>query len=150
VKRVLITALLSVAWAPLTLTLAPARAAAQTPHVNYMVECQGCHLPDGRGKPGAVPRLDGHVARFLSVPGGRAYLVQVPGSALSPLSDEALAGVLNWIVTTFGPAEIARAHPAYDATEIARLRKSPLVDVEETRRALIERIEGSHEDERPE
>ena len=75
---------------------------------------------------------------------------QQDADALARTLNEALAGVLNWIVMTFGPAEIARAHPAYDATEIARLRKSPLVDVEETRRALIERIEGSHEDERPE
>ena len=88
--------------ASLTLALGGASAAsAETPQILYMLQCQGCHLADGTGAPGAVPSLEG-MGRFLSVPGGREYLVRVPGSAQSPLSDLELAEVLNWMLREFG------------------------------------------------
>ncbi|WP_152223455.1 hypothetical protein [Pseudomonas sp. SCB32] len=37
-----------------------------------------------------MPAFPGLLGKFLSVPGGREYLVQVPGSVLSGLSDEAV------------------------------------------------------------
>jgi len=120
----------------------PAAAAAESARVLYMLHCQGCHLPDGSGKPGAVPSLAGALGRFLSVPGGRAYLVQVPGSAHSPLSDAELASVLNWMVASFGPAEAALALVPYDAAEVTRHRATPLVDVAATRAELLRRIES--------
>ncbi len=55
------------------------RAAAYGPGVEYALNCQGCHRADGAGTPGSVPSLADSVARFLTVPGGREYLVQVPG-----------------------------------------------------------------------
>jgi mono/diheme cytochrome c family protein len=109
----------------------------ESPHVLYMLHCQGCHRPDGTGLPGAVPSLEGSVARFLSVPGGRAFLVQVPGSATAPLSDAELAAVLNWMVRRFGPDAEAAAAAPYAADEVGRLRGAPLVDVAATRRALV-------------
>jgi hypothetical protein len=121
--------------------LAPV-AEAGSPRIDYMLECQGCHLADGSGKPNAVPSLDGFVAKFLTVPGGREFLVQVPGSAQSPLSDSELASVLNWMVLEFGPREIAEAASPYTAPEVARLRASPLTDVEGTRKLLVARIEA--------
>ena len=126
----------------LALLLAPT-ARADPPHVLYMLHCQGCHQSDGSGLPGAVPALAGSLARFLSVPGGRAFLVQVPGSASSPLSDPDLAAVLNWMVARFGPAAEAAAAAPYTAEEVGRLRADPLVDVEATRRALIAEIGGT-------
>ena len=119
-----------------------AAASAESARILYMLHCQGCHLPDGSGKPGEVPSLAGALGRFLSVPGGRAYLVQVPGSAHSPLSDAELASVLNWMVATFGPAEEALALVPYDAPEVARHRATPLVDVAATRAELLRRIES--------
>ena len=71
--------------------LAAAPAAAESPRILYLLHCQGCHLADGSGKPGAVPPLAAALGRFPGVDGGRAYLVQVPGSAHSPLSDAELA-----------------------------------------------------------
>ena len=50
----------------------------QRARVDYMLNCQGCHLPDGDGA-GDVPRMKNFVGNFLKVPGGRAFLVQVPG-----------------------------------------------------------------------
>jgi mono/diheme cytochrome c family protein len=121
----------------LVLGLCVAGAAAADPHVDYMIECQGCHLPDGSGKPGAVPTLRDSMGRFVEVPGGRAFLVQVPGSAMSPLSDARLAAVLNWMIREFGPEDAARRLRPYDAAEVAVWRSKPLVDVEATRAALI-------------
>ncbi len=112
-------------------------AAANPPELDYMLHCQGCHLADGSGTPGSVPALDGFVARFLSVPGGREYLVRVPGSAQSALDDAALAKLLNWIVQRFGPAEIAASSAAYTTAEITRVRRPPLVDVDDLRAELV-------------
>ncbi len=60
--------------------------------LNYMLNCQGCHATDGRGL-NDIPTMADFVGNFLSVDGGRAYLVQVPGSANSLLSDQDLANV---------------------------------------------------------
>ncbi len=130
---------------PLAAALAglPAAASAEPARVLYMLHCQGCHLADGSGKPGEVPSLAGALGRFPCVSGGRAYLVQVPGSAHSPLSDAELASVLNWMVARFGPAEEASALVPYDAAEVMRHRASPLVDVAATRAELLRRMAGS-------
>jgi mono/diheme cytochrome c family protein len=120
--------------------LAAAPAAGESPRVLYMLHCQGCHLADGSGRPGEVPSLAGTLAAFLAVPGGRAFLVQVPGSASSPLSDAELAAVLNWMVAAFAPAQAAAGAAAYDAAEVARHRATPLVDVAGARAELVRRI----------
>jgi len=83
-----------------------------------------------------VPALAGSVGRFMHVDGGRDYLGQVPGAALSALDDASLAGVLNWIVERFGgETDFTR----YTADEVGRLRKTPLVDVEGVRTRLLAR-----------
>jgi len=117
--------------------LAGARPLWAEPHVDYMLECQGCHLSDGSGSPGAVPDLRGSLGRFLQVPGGRAYLVQVPGSATSRLSDPALAAVLNWMIARFGPASVAASFEPYTGAEVGGLRVRPLVEVDQRRAALL-------------
>ena len=108
--------------------------------IDYMLQCQGCHLADGRGAPGKVPSLLG-MARFLTVPGGRAFLVRVPGASQSPLSDAQLAAVLNWMLAHFGPAESAAKQPPYTAEEVTKLRRPPLVDVAAERARLLEALE---------
>jgi len=128
------------AWLGLCATIGVAPALALEPRINYMIECQGCHLADGSGSKGAVPALKDSVARFLEVPGGRAFLVQVPGSAFSPLSDAELAGVLNWILDEYGPREIAERAAPYSGEEVGRLRASPLTDVEVVRGELVAKM----------
>lgn len=117
-----------------------AQAGAASPHIDYMLQCQGCHLPDGTGKPGAVPSLRDSIGLFTTVAGGRAFLIRVPGSASSPLSDEALAAVLNWMIRQFGPPAVAGDFRAFDAAEVARHRATPLIDVDGMRRALVAEI----------
>ena len=51
---------------------------------NYILNCQGCHLPDASGSPGVVPRMNDFIGNFLHVDGGREFIVQVPGSANAP------------------------------------------------------------------
>jgi mono/diheme cytochrome c family protein len=121
---------------------------AQSPRILYMLQCQGCHLADGAGAPGAVPSLSG-VGRFLTVNGGRAYLIRVPGGASSPLSDGDLAAVLNWMVREFGPAAVAADFAPFDAGEVAAVRRPPLADVDSARRELIGRLEVSGGPPRP-
>src|SRR6185503_18374901 len=82
-------------------TLGWAAVVAADPALDYTLNCQGCHRADGAGTPGSVPALAGSVARFLAVPGGREYLVRVPGVSQAGLDDAALADVLNWMVDRF-------------------------------------------------
>lgn len=111
----------------------------RSPRVNYMVNCQGCHLPDGRGMPGAVPTMKGFVANFLTVPGGREYLARVPGVANSTLNDEDLAALMNWLIPEMGPHLTVEFKP-YTALEISKLRRMRLQDVNSVRAALIEEM----------
>ncbi|MCZ6783767.1 MAG: hypothetical protein O7G30_10715 [Proteobacteria bacterium] len=129
---------------PALLVAAACAATAQSrePHVNYMLHCQGCHLPDGAGTEGQVPALQDTVGRFLAVPGGREFLVRVPGVAQAPLADADLAALLNWVVRQFGPAEIAADFVPFRGEEVARLRHSPLTDVATVRGELVQRIEA--------
>ena len=92
---------------------------------------------DGSGTPGSVPALADSVARFLAVPGGREYLVQVPGVAQAPLADAALAAVVNWMLARFDARHVPKDFQPYTADEIRGLRKSPLVDVEKVRASLL-------------
>jgi mono/diheme cytochrome c family protein len=108
----------------------------RTPRVNYMTECQGCHLSDGSGMAGKVPTMKGEIARFLEVDGGRRFLIQVPGSANSKLSDADLAEVMNWIMTTMGKPDPGRFRP-YTAQEVAAYRQTRIVDVAGTRARLV-------------
>ncbi len=109
------------------------------PGNDYMLQCQGCHMADGSGSPESVPDLRGHLGLFLGVQGGREFLIRVPGSAQSPLTNSELAEVLNWMIREFGPVEVSARFVPFTAEEIA-LNRRPLVDVEPVRKILMERI----------
>lgn len=111
--------------------------------VDYMTNCQGCHLPDGTGMASrGVPSLRAQMARFLSVDGGRAFLVRVPGAAMSDLDDARLAAVLNWMLAQFDPVGLPGDFIPYEANEVAALRATPLINVKSTRAALIRSVEA--------
>ena len=107
------------------------------PELDYVINCQGCHRADGSGTPDSVPALAGSVGRFLRVPGGREYLARVPGVAQAPLDDAATAGVLNWLLRRFDPTALPPRFAPYTADEVGRLRRTPLIDVDGTRRRLL-------------
>jgi hypothetical protein len=110
--------------------------------LDYVLNCQGCHRADGAGTPDSVPPLAGSVGRFLRVPGGREYLVRVPGVAQAPLDDAALAAVLNWMLARFGGDDVPAGFVPYAAAEVGRLRRVPLAsEAERVRRELLDALE---------
>lgn len=115
----------------------------RTPETNYMLHCQGCHRPDGSGLPGEVPDLRGQVARFLAAPGGREFLVQVPGAANAPLSNADLAALLDWLLRRFDPAHVPADLVPYGAEEVGALRARPLSKLKEARAALVAALRDS-------
>ncbi len=108
--------------------------------LDYAINCQGCHHADGSGTPGTVPPLAGSVGKFTGVPGGREYLIRVPGVSQAPLDDAALARVVNWMLDRFGHDDLPPDFAPYTADEFGRLRRDPLTDVETARRGLLERL----------
>ena len=105
-----------------------------------MLHCMGCHTPDGRGEPGHVPSVRNTLTPFAGTPAGRRFLVQVPGSAQSTLSDAELADVLNWMVRNLSENPAERNIAAFTAAEVARYRHTPLVTVSAERERLIAQI----------
>lgn len=146
-----LAALLSIAAAAV-LVMGDARAEDQTAripgvgnprqaHIDYMLKCQGCHRPDGSGDKLSNPAMNGTVAHFLRVPGGREYLGRVPGVATTDLDDARLANLLNWTLHRFDRGGIPADFKPYDAAEIGRLRASPLrVEAARTRAALVAKM----------
>jgi hypothetical protein len=111
----------------------------QRAHFNYQMFCQGCHTPDGAGAV-TVPRMKDQVGHFLETEKGREYLVRVPGSATSALSNDELAEVLNWILREFAGDSLAEDYRAYTAEEVGRMRQVPLNEVEAYRAQLLVEI----------
>jgi hypothetical protein len=112
------------------------------PQLDYMLHCRGCHGPDGAGAPGAAPSFRGQVAKFLWVPGGREYLIRVPGTAQSELNDAHTAALLNWILHEFSRNELPTDFVPYGEEEVARQRRPPLTDVYLIRRELVRAIQA--------
>ena len=110
-----------------------------TPHLNYILHCQGCHLADGGGTAEKVPALKQKLGLFLHVRGGREFLIQVPGTAQSALNDSEVAAVLNWMLETFSPDQIPADFLPYTKEEIARYRR-PLANVKAVRTKLLARM----------
>lgn len=105
---------------------------------NWTLNCQGCHRIDGSGSDATAPGIAGTVAKFLHVPGGREYLIRVPGVATSPLSDADLAEVMNWMLWRFDKEHLPASFQPFTAGEIAPLRARPLrLEASQMRSALL-------------
>lgn len=108
------------------------------PRLDYMLQCQGCHREDGTGRPDVgVPTIVGLAERFLAKPGGRAYLVQVPGVSQAPLDDHALAQLLNWLLTRYAGHEPPSSFERYTEREVAMHRRNTPIDVVAARARLL-------------
>jgi hypothetical protein len=115
---------------------------AQRAWQHWTLNCQGCHRQDGTGSEGTAPSLAGTVARFLGVPGGREYLGRVPGVATSPLSNDDLAEVMNWMLWRFDKEHLPRNFQPFTAQEIGQLRSSPLrLEASQMRTALLKQAD---------
>ncbi|MGO9804543.1 MAG: c-type cytochrome [Steroidobacteraceae bacterium] len=114
------------------------------PQQDYMLYCMGCHGDQAQGVAGKVPPLAGSLTLFMRSAAGRDYLLRVPGAANSALTDAQLTAVLNWLVESFPPAAAAGPRPEpFTVAEVARVRRSPLANVLETRRAVVSALAAS-------
>ncbi len=86
---------------------ATATAAGNPPEINYMLHCQGCHLPGGIGHPGIVPKMQGEIGAFL-----------------------------NWMLPAFDK-RVNADFTRYTAEEVARYRETQLTNVSSVRRAIL-------------
>jgi mono/diheme cytochrome c family protein len=117
---------------------------AQRAWQNWTLNCQGCHRFDGSGSDATAPGIAGTVAKFLRVPGGREYLIRVPGVATSPLSDEDLAEVVNWMLWRFDREHLPASFRPYTAAEIAPLRARPLrLEASQMRSSLLSQAQAT-------
>jgi mono/diheme cytochrome c family protein len=124
----------------LLFTLSPA-GAVDLGRQHYVLNCAGCHQFDGTGsRSHEIPNMRGAVGHFLRLPEGRAFLVQVPGTSNSKLSDAEIATMLNWMVAEFSRREIPHDFTPYTPEEVTRLRSHPLDDVAATRAAIVAKL----------
>src|SRR5258705_7250976 len=130
------------------------RAVAFEPSVNYMLQCMGCHTPDGSGAAGRVPSIRSTLLPFSAVVAGRQFLVQVPGASQSTLSNAELAELINWMIENLsnGPGPLVFGiSPASEAAGSGRRRAAesrPTAGNRPTGRAswgtTAERARGRH------
>jgi mono/diheme cytochrome c family protein len=107
--------------------------------LQYLQHCVGCHGMDGSGAPAkGVPSMQGTLGRFLQQPGGREFIVQVPGVMNSPLSDRDVADLMNWLLPHVSAPTLPASLAPYEAAEIARLRASRPADIPAQRQRLID------------
>jgi mono/diheme cytochrome c family protein len=129
------TVAFSVVSAPLQ--AAPAFVSTPPAEANYMLNCMGCHLPDGSGAPGKVPSLRESLAQLSLTGPGRRYLVQVPGASQAPLSNPELAQLLNWMVRNLSAPDVPAEFTDFTASEVAGYRRSTLVNVRDARARVL-------------
>jgi len=138
-------AMLAAAGAPAQVNgrQAPARpgapSVAETTSVRslYVVHCAGCHGVSGAGsRTGNVPDMR-RLGAFLRVPGGREFVISVPGVMGSGLNDRQVAEVTNWVLETIARGSVPDGHRAYDAAEVAQARATPMPDVAAARGRLV-------------
>ena len=113
----------------LILALAAGNAAlGASPRTNYLLYCSGCHLPSGVGNPPNVPTLHDELGRMMVVAEMRPYLVQVPGSSQTPLTDAELAAVVNWVLHEFNADTLPEDFQPITAEEVTAFRETALAD----------------------
>jgi hypothetical protein len=96
---------------------------------NYLLSCGGFHGLEGASNSRLVPDLKDQVGYFLNLPEGRSYVVRLPNVAFSITTDEALTGLVNYVVFTLGGASVPKGTKPYTVREVSQLRRSPLTEV---------------------
>ena len=107
------------------------------PKVDYLLHCSGCHMPDGTGLSSVVPTLHDVIGRMVAEPGGRSYIIRVPGASQAPINDQKLAEVLNWMLTEFSSDTLPSNFKPLTAKEVERARSQLLADPLKYRASLF-------------
>jgi hypothetical protein len=100
-----------------------------TARANYLLSCGGCHGVDGVSNSRLVPDLKDQVGFFLNLPEGRGYVARLPNVAFSITTDEALTGLLNYVVFSLGGSSVPNGTRPYTVREVSQLRRRPLTEV---------------------
>lgn len=112
--------------------------------LDYLQYCSGCHQSDGGGSVGNhVPRLPGSVGHFTRSAAGRAFLIQVGGVAQAPITDAAVAALLNWMLPTFDRANLPRDFHPYSEAEVAAARSRRPGDLAAARAAVVNELHAA-------
>lgn len=120
------------------LLLCTAGIASADPRTDYLLYCRGCHLINGSGVPPEVPTLVNDIGKLVAIPGGREYIVRVPGVSQTAMNDSELAAVLNWVLAEFNAETTPTNFAPYTSDEIGEARKKVLVDPLKYRASLLE------------
>jgi mono/diheme cytochrome c family protein len=108
--------------------------------LHYIQHCSGCHLADGSGSPSkGIPDMHGTLGRFLQVPGGRAFIVQVPGVMNAALKDSEVAQLMNWLLPAVSASTLPAQHQPYTEDEVRRLRDTRPANIPALRETLLAR-----------
>ncbi|MEI5998368.1 cytochrome c [Paraburkholderia bengalensis] len=124
-------------FTPTSSAHAQASADASLAQQHWVLNCMGCHTATGGGIPGKVPPLTNSLGYFEHLPAGREYVMRVPGASNSALSDQELADVLNWLLTTTNRDALPKDFKPYTAAEITAHRRPAFSDVATVRAGLI-------------
>jgi mono/diheme cytochrome c family protein len=108
--------------------------------VNYMLHCQGCHLPEAEGFDGKVPPISNFAGYFLHSAEGRDFLIRVPGVAGSALRDSEIAELMNWLLQTYSENQLPDPYAPFTESEVAALRANPEPDPAAAREAILGRL----------
>lgn len=106
------------------------------PRADYLLHCGGCHLADGRGVPPEVPTLISTLGPIVASQDGRDYIVRVPGASQTPLTDEQLAQVMNWVLTNFNAETLGSNFRPLTGNEVGKARQRVLADPVRFRKSL--------------
>ncbi len=110
----------------------------------FTLHCAGCHQLDGSGATEiGVPPMKGVIGNFLSLPAGRDFLVQVPGSSQSALDDAQLASELNWIIRTMAEQSMPPDFQPYSEAEVHALRNHRPENITALRRKITDELRAS-------
>lgn len=108
--------------------------------INYMIHCQGCHLPEAVGFAGKVPRMKDFVGYFLHSKEGREFVIRVPGVATSSLPDDKLTEMMNWLLLTYSSEQLPEPFVPFSVAEVAALRPDLETNPEKTRMRILRQI----------
>jgi hypothetical protein len=125
---------------PLAARAEPSLQTAQTSaaELDYLQHCSGCHQSDGAGSAANhVPSLPGSVGRFVYTKSGRAFVIQVGGVAQAPISDAAVASLLNWMLPAFDQANLPADFTPFTGAEVAAARASRPGDIAAARARVV-------------
>ena len=122
----------------LAVILIAAESARSGPQADYLLYCRGCHLANGKSTPPEVPSLH-ELGPLLKSGRGREYIIRVPGVSQTPMSDERLAAVLNWVVSEFNADSLPDGFKPFTADEVGKARVNVLPDPKGYRAKILGR-----------